>query len=159
MEECALEVNVHDLPDDCLETAERPGELFRKLDEWGHDSIVIPHGTTWGFYTPPGPTWDKQLTAAENDPDRQVLFEIYSGHGDSDELMRWLSGMEQPPRRVFVTHGEDQFSAFRGTFAGGSIFNPRSRGVVFAVPSRMAEHARNLLEEFDANETHEGGAG
>ena len=89
MEECALDVDVHDLPDDCLETAENPGELFRKLDEWGHDSIVIPHGTTWGFYTPPGSTWDKQLTAAENDPDRQILLEIYSGHGDSDVYRDW----------------------------------------------------------------------
>mgnify|MGYP001817246042 FL=1 len=49
----------------------------------------------------------------------------------------------------FVTQGENQFSAFRGTFAGGSIFTPRSRGVVFTVPARMAEEARTLLEELD----------
>jgi len=48
----------------------------------------------------------------------------------------------------FVTIGEDQFSAFRGAFAGGSIFNPRARGVVFSVPSRMADEARTLLEEL-----------
>jgi hypothetical protein len=49
----------------------------------------------------------------------------------------------------FVTQGENQFSAFRGSFAGGSIFNPRSRGVVFTVPARMAEEARMLLEELE----------
>ena len=49
----------------------------------------------------------------------------------------------------FVPQGENQFSAFRGAFVGGSIFNPRARGVVFTVPARMAEEARALLEEVD----------
>jgi hypothetical protein len=53
-------------------------------------------------------------------------------------------------RIPFITHGENRFAAFRGAFAGGSIFNPGSRGVIFTVPSRMAEEARVLLEEFDA---------
>lgn len=30
----------------------------------------------------------------------------FSAHADRDELTRWLSGMQKPPRRVFVTHGE-----------------------------------------------------
>ncbi len=30
-----------------------------------------------------------------------------SGHADAGELLRWLSGMTKPPRRVFVTHGEE----------------------------------------------------
>jgi hypothetical protein len=89
LDDCDPDANVRELPDDCFETAETPGELFRKLDEWGHDAIVIPHGTTWGFYTPPGSDWDKQLTRAQNDPDRQTLLEIYSGHGDSDVYRPW----------------------------------------------------------------------
>jgi hypothetical protein len=48
----------------------------------------------------------------------------------------------------FITSGEDRFNAFRGVFAGASIFNPRARGVVFSVPSRMADEARALLEEL-----------
>ena len=30
-----------------------------------------------------------------------------SGHADAGELLRWLSGMTRAPRRVFVTHGEE----------------------------------------------------
>ncbi len=41
-----------------------------------------------------------------------VLAEIrdlkgLSGHADAAELLRWLSGMRGRPRRVFVTHGEE----------------------------------------------------
>ncbi len=72
------------LPADCREFAETPRELFRKLNEWDHDVLVIPHGTTWGFYTPPGYTWDKQLDPEMDDP-RQSLVEVYSGHGNSEE--------------------------------------------------------------------------
>ena len=89
LQDCDPGVPVRDLPKDCVESAGTPGELFAKLDEWGHDAIVIPHGTTWGFYSPPGSSWDKQLTAAEDDPDRQTLLEIYSGHGNSDEYRDW----------------------------------------------------------------------
>jgi hypothetical protein len=88
-EECPEGVDVRELPTDCLETAATPADLFGKLDEWGHDAIVIPHGTTWGFYTPPGSSWDKQLAGDLHDPDRQTLFEIYSGHGNSDGFRTW----------------------------------------------------------------------
>ena len=30
----------------------------------------------------------------------------FSAHADRDELLRWLSGLQKPPRHVFVTHGE-----------------------------------------------------
>jgi len=83
--ECEKGVDVRDLPPDCAEGAETPGELFEKLAQWGHESLVIPHGTTWGIYTPPDSSWDKQLTAAQHDPDRQTLIEVFSGHGNSEE--------------------------------------------------------------------------
>lgn len=35
----------------------------------------------------------------------------FSAHADRAELTRWLSGMQKPPRRVFVTHGEADASA------------------------------------------------
>ena len=86
---CEEGVDTRELPDDCYESAAEPGELFEKLAQWGFDSIVIPHGNTWGFYSPPAITLDKQLTAAQNDPSRQMLFEIMSGHGSSEEYRDW----------------------------------------------------------------------
>jgi hypothetical protein len=82
---CPDGVPVRELPDDCLETAETPADLFARLDDWGVDSLVIPHGTTWGFYTPPGSSWEKQLAGGQHDPDRQTLIEVFSGHGTSEE--------------------------------------------------------------------------
>jgi len=88
-EVCPTGVDTRQLPADCAEAAHTPGELFEKLSQWGFDSIVIPHGNTWGLYTPAGSTWDKQLTAGQNDPQRQTLVEIFSGHGNSEEYRDW----------------------------------------------------------------------
>jgi hypothetical protein len=51
--------------------------------------MVVPHGTTWGFYTPPGYDWDKQIAPAQHDPERQRLIEVHSGHGNAEEHRRW----------------------------------------------------------------------
>jgi hypothetical protein len=80
---------VRELPADCIELAATPAELFAKLDDWGHDAIVIPHGTSWGMYTPPGSKWDKQLAGAQHDERRQSLIEVFSGHGDSEVYRDW----------------------------------------------------------------------
>jgi hypothetical protein len=89
VERCPAGVHVRDLPPDCAEAVRTPGELFAKLDEWGVASTVIPHGTVWGMYTPPGSSWAKQLSAAQHDPDRQRIVEIYSGHGNAEEFRPW----------------------------------------------------------------------
>ncbi|MEM7411544.1 MAG: DUF3604 domain-containing protein [Myxococcota bacterium] len=82
---CPADVPVRELPDDCREAAPTPGILFAKLREWGLASMVIPHGTTWGFYTPSGSSWEKQLTPEHHDPDQQRIIEVFSGHGNSEE--------------------------------------------------------------------------
>jgi hypothetical protein len=81
---CPSGVKSPQLPTDCYESAATPGELYRKLDEWGFDTLVVPHGSSWGIYTPPGASWDHQLTAANHDPDKGRLIEVYSGHGNSE---------------------------------------------------------------------------
>jgi metallo-beta-lactamase family protein len=32
----------------------------------------------------------------------------YSGHADQSEIMDWLKTMPKPPKKIFLTHGEDQ---------------------------------------------------
>ncbi|HVH20523.1 MAG TPA: DUF3604 domain-containing protein [Myxococcota bacterium] len=86
---CDTSVPVRDLPNDCREQVATPRELFARLDDWGVASMVVPHGTTWGMYTPPGSAWDKQLTAEQHDADRQRLIEVFSGHGNSEEFREW----------------------------------------------------------------------
>jgi metallo-beta-lactamase family protein len=45
--------------------------------------------------------------------DVPVLAEVanlkgMSGHADAGEMLRWLSAIRRPPRRVFLTHGEEE---------------------------------------------------
>ncbi len=77
------------LPSDCTEVAATPAELFEKLDASGARTLVIPQGSTWGYEAPPGLSWDQQLEEGEHDPERQRLFEIYSGRGDNDVARPW----------------------------------------------------------------------
>ncbi len=86
---CPSGIPVRDLPASCAEIAATPAELFHKLNEWGLDSLVIPHGNTWGVYSPAGTSWDKQLAGDLHDPKRQKLIEVFSGHGNSEEYRDW----------------------------------------------------------------------
>lgn len=42
---------------------------------------------------------------------RIVQLHGFSGHADRDELLHWLSGLKQPPRKLFATHGEAETAA------------------------------------------------
>lgn len=91
---CEQGTDTRELPRHCLEVAHDPRELFTKLDQWGFDSIVIPHGNAWGMNTPAGTTFDKQLNREQHDPERQILFEVYSGHGNSEEYRKWRAAVK-----------------------------------------------------------------
>jgi len=82
---CEEGVDSTELPLDCYEYARTPRELFSKLDEWNTDSIVIPHGQSWGFHVPLGASWDNRLNDEGHDSEKQILLEIMSGHGNSEE--------------------------------------------------------------------------
>jgi len=84
---CPAGVPSRELGLDCVEVAPTPRDLFSKLDEWDTDSLVIPHGTSWGIHAPPGASLAAQLD--QHDPARERLFEVYSGHGSSEVFRPW----------------------------------------------------------------------
>ncbi len=86
--DCDTDVLSPDLPQNCYELAADPGDLVTRLNAQKLDYLLIPHGTTWGFYTPPGTTFDKQLDPKMH-PEKQTLIEIMSGHGNSEEYRPW----------------------------------------------------------------------
>lgn len=94
--DCDPNLPSHALPVDCFESAKYPGDLINRLSDQGLDPLIIPHGSSWGFYTPPGTTWDKQL-AARHQPDKFRLIEIYSGHGNSEEFRDYQNLVEVIP--------------------------------------------------------------
>ena len=97
--QCAPDAPSPRLELDCAETAATPGALFRKLDEWGLEALVVPRGGAFGLYTPPGFRQDKVLDMAHHHPARQPLIEIMSGQGSSEAHRRWRPHDDAPPSR------------------------------------------------------------
>jgi len=83
--DCPVDMHTTEMPDDCFEYAASTGELFKKLREFGSETIVIPHGMAWGFSAPIDIDWKKQLKKKNHDNELMPLIEIYSGHGNSEE--------------------------------------------------------------------------
>lgn len=81
---CPDDVASPELPSNCREVALTPTSLYRKLSEWGFDSMVIPHGLSWGTTNPLASDFKDQLD--EHEQRYQKLLEVYSGHGSSERF-------------------------------------------------------------------------
>lgn len=81
---CPEGIPADELPDNCREVAATPKDLYRKLDEWGFDSMVIPHGLAWGTTNPLTADFRDQLDQYESR--YQKLIETFSGHGNSERF-------------------------------------------------------------------------
>jgi hypothetical protein len=108
--DCAPDVPSDRLPPNCYEQASTPGELVRRLEEQRLAPLIIPHGSSWGFYTPPGTSWSKSLAPGQR-PEAFPLIEVYSGHGNSEEYRPWRdiilsadgqSAVCPPPTRSYL---------------------------------------------------------
>lgn len=106
---CPKGVPVRELPDGCMDYADTPADLQARVREWGFPALVIPHGTTWGFYTPPGVKWDKQLSPENHDPNLQRLIEVYSGHGNSEEYRPWRAIDYDSDGNAFCPEATDDY--------------------------------------------------
>ena len=80
---------------DCYKSVFTPKDLFSILKTVESASIVIPHGNTWGYYTPTESSWDKQLLNEMHDPSMQISIEVFSGHGNSEEFRNWTGTISQ----------------------------------------------------------------
>ena len=105
---CDKEINTRDLPIDCYEEAEDPNILFAKLREYESEFMVIPHGTTWGFYTPATSDWRRQLEGYD-DEDAQFLIELYSGHGNAEEYRSWNDVLADDQGVLYCPETSDDF--------------------------------------------------
>ncbi len=92
--DCPRDIDTRELPADCRENAATPAELFAKLDRWGSDYLVIPHGLAWGIHAPPGSGLDNLLKDGNHDPARERLLETFSGHGNGEEYREAMPDAE-----------------------------------------------------------------
>ncbi|MFK8049092.1 MAG: DUF3604 domain-containing protein [Halioglobus sp.] len=144
---CAQGIDTRELPDSCLEIAHDPRELFTKLDQWGFESIVIPHGNSWGMNTPATSTFDKQLNRAQHDPDRQILFEVYSGHGNSEEYRSWRATIQNENGELSCPAPSDGYLPC--CWRAGEIIRQRCDAAGIDAPecqSRESEARQNFVD-------------
>ena len=148
---CEPGVPVRDLPADCFEAVATPAELFARLDDWNLAATVIPHGTVWGMYTPPGSSWAKQLTPELHDPDRQRLVEVYSGHGNAEEYRPWVASEVAADGARYCPAPSDGY--IPSCWQAGEIIRTRclADGADEADCSQRASTARQHFVDADRN--------
>jgi hypothetical protein len=147
--ECPDGVNARELPRACMENAPTPAALFEKLDQWGFEALVIPHGLGWGIHAPPGAKLDLQLDPRNHDPERQRLLEIFSGHGNSEEHRTW---------RAFEADAEGEMRCPRPSaerlpccWRAGEIVRERCGDLPAAECEARVREARRLALEAGRN--------
>ena len=130
---------------ECFDLAATTHELYKKLDEWQLDTIVIPHGTTWGNYTPPESSWKHMLTAENFDAQKTPLIEVYSGHGTSEEYVDWQYRIVDENGKASCPQGSDDY--FPPCWQAGEIIKARCLEQDIAAPQceQRASEARQAF--------------
>ena len=136
----------YDIKSPCYFSAITPKDLFLSLDKIKSDSIVIPHGNTWGFYTPSESSWDKQLSQDQNDSSRQISFEVMSGHGNSEEYRPWTASYSKDNMQFCPEPSENYLPS---CWQAGEIIKMRclENNVSIAICDQRASLARQMYVE------------
>jgi hypothetical protein len=143
--DCPPGVDTRQLPADCRENAPTPRELFEKLDQWGFEALVIPHGLAWGLHTPRGARLDHQLKPLQHDPERQILLEVFSGHGNSEEFRSWGDDVREAGGRPVCPQPTEGFLPC--CWQAGEIMRRRCGDLAPAQCARRIEEAKRLALE------------
>lgn len=149
--DCPVGISSPELPANCYESVSNPGKLYNKLDEWGFDTLVVPHGSAWGIYTPPGATWEHQLKAEYHDPDKARLIEVYSGHGNSENYRNFQPRAVDAAGAPFCP--EPQANYLPGCWQAGNIIYQRCLNSILSSSDANARNSNdnnNSLAECDA---------
>lgn len=81
---------------ECIKIAKTPLLLIEELKKTKSEFTVIPHGMSWGYYTPMGFDFNDQIISGQFNQKYQFLTEVYSGHGTS-EVYRNFKSIDYKP--------------------------------------------------------------
>ena len=151
LEDCPAGVDPRDLPKDCREVAPTPAELNASLDQQGIEALTIPHGTSWGVYTPATTTIDKHLARENYDADRMRLIEVMSGHGNSEEYRPYASKRVEPNGTPACEEPTENFLPC--CWQAGEIMRARCGDLPEAECEERVALARKLAAEAWVNPT------
>jgi hypothetical protein len=140
--DCPRDIDTRELSANCRENAATPAELFAKLDRWGSDYLVIPHGLAWGIHAPPGSGLDTLLNDGNHDPARERLLETFSGHGNGEEYRETMPDAEAGD--ICPAPSEEHLPC---CWQAGEIMRARCGDLPAAECERRVEEAKQLALE------------